>query len=162
LRAAGNHVIYFAGYKHPQDVFKVKEIEEASVLLSLGPKAVLVKGGHLAGEKVYDVLVSYTGSKVFESPRIDTRHTHGTGCTLASTIATGIAQGMDIHAAVVRARNYVFEAIHHVSTKGNQSTFLVPRETHAVPPHRSRRDSAGREQPFFSKILEIKNITIAK
>jgi hydroxymethylpyrimidine/phosphomethylpyrimidine kinase len=94
-------------------------IEAASMLLSLGPKAVLIKGGHLAREKVYDVLVSPTGSKVFESPRIDTRHTHGTGCTLASAIATGIAQGMDIHAAVVRARNYVFEAIRYAPGLGH-------------------------------------------
>jgi hydroxymethylpyrimidine/phosphomethylpyrimidine kinase len=93
-------------------------IEAASMLLILGPKAVLIKGGHLAGEKVYDVLVSYTGSKVFESPRIDTRHTHGTGCTLASAVATGIAQEMDIHAAVVRARNYVFEAIRYAPALG--------------------------------------------
>jgi hydroxymethylpyrimidine/phosphomethylpyrimidine kinase len=93
-------------------------IEAASMLLISGPKAVLIKGGHLAGEKVYDVLVSHTGSKVFESPRIDTRHTHGTGCTLASAIATGIAQGMDIHAAVVRARNYVFEAIRYAPGLG--------------------------------------------
>ena len=93
-------------------------IEAASILLSSGPRAVLIKGGHLAGEKVYDVLVSHIGSKVFESPRIDTRHTHGTGCTLASAIATGIAQGMDTHAAVVRARNYVFEAIRHAPGLG--------------------------------------------
>ena len=56
---------------------------------------------------------------MFESPRIDTRHTHGTGCTLASAIATGIAQGMDIHAAVVRARNYVFEAIRYAPGLGH-------------------------------------------
>ena len=86
-------------------------VEAASLLLASGLKAVLIKGGHLPGERIYDVLVSSEGPEVFESPRLYTRHTHGTGCTLASAIATGIAQGMEIRAAIERARRYVFEAI---------------------------------------------------
>jgi hydroxymethylpyrimidine/phosphomethylpyrimidine kinase len=81
-------------------------------LLALGPKAVLLKGGHLAGDRVVDVLAAADGtSERFESARIDTPHTHGTGCTLASAIATGIAQGLDLRAAVARARAYVIAAI---------------------------------------------------
>ena len=80
-------------------------------LLGLGCRAVLVKGGHLAGDTVSDVLVTATGVRVWESPRIDTRHTHGTGCTLASAIAAGLAQGLDIEHAVDRARAYVQRAI---------------------------------------------------
>jgi hydroxymethylpyrimidine/phosphomethylpyrimidine kinase len=80
-------------------------------LLALGCRAVLVKGGHLAGDVVPDVLVTRAGIRVWESPRIDTRHTHGTGCTLASAIATGLAQGLDVESAVDRARNYVQRAI---------------------------------------------------
>jgi len=80
-------------------------------LLALGCKAVLVKGGHLAGDTVSDVLVSRSGVRVWESPRIDTRHTHGTGCTLASAIAAGLAQGLDVQGAVDRARAYVQRAI---------------------------------------------------
>lgn len=83
----------------------------AEKLLGLGPRAVLLKGGHLAGETVRDVLASRAGVEVFESPRLDTPHTHGTGCTLASAIATGLAQGLDLRAAVVRARAYLYEAI---------------------------------------------------
>ncbi len=80
-------------------------------LLALGPKAVLMKGGHLPGPRVHDVLVTAGEARVFESPRIDTRHTHGTGCTLASAIAAGIAQSLALADAVARARAYVQAAI---------------------------------------------------
>jgi hydroxymethylpyrimidine/phosphomethylpyrimidine kinase len=80
-------------------------------LLRLGCRAVLVKGGHLPGEIVSDVLVTAAGGRVWESPRIASRHTHGTGCTLASAIAAGLAQGLDIESAVGRARDYVQRAI---------------------------------------------------
>jgi hydroxymethylpyrimidine/phosphomethylpyrimidine kinase len=83
----------------------------ARLLLSLGPRAVLVKGGHLEGETVTDLLMTNDGEEVFTSRRIDTVHTHGTGCTLASAIATGLAQRMTVPEAVTRARNYVDQAI---------------------------------------------------
>jgi hydroxymethylpyrimidine/phosphomethylpyrimidine kinase len=80
-------------------------------LLALGCRAVLVKGGHLSGEILSDVLVTAAGARVWESPRIATRHTHGTGCTLASAIAAGLTQGLEIESAVDRARVYVQRAI---------------------------------------------------
>jgi hydroxymethylpyrimidine/phosphomethylpyrimidine kinase len=80
-------------------------------LLKLGCRAALVKGGHLPGETVSDVLVTAGGVRVWESPRIATRHTHGTGCTLASAIAAGLAQGLGVECAVDRARDYVQRAI---------------------------------------------------
>lgn len=83
----------------------------AGDLLALGPRAVLVKGGHLPGETVRDVLASDDGVEVMESPRIETRNTHGTGCTLASAIATGLAQKLPLREAVVRARAYLLEAL---------------------------------------------------
>lgn len=84
----------------------------ASRLLLLGPAAVLLKGGHLPGERVVDVLVTADGMlQRFESPRIMTTSTHGTGCTLASAIATGIAEGLTLLDSVTRARHYVHEAI---------------------------------------------------
>ncbi len=70
-----------------------------------------MKGGHLAGATVYDVLAPAAGLRVWQSPRIDSRHTHGTGCTLASAIAAGLAQGLAVEAAVERAREYVRRAI---------------------------------------------------
>ena len=85
--------------------------ETATAMLGLGCRAVLLKGGHLAGDTVYDVLATASGLRVWESRRIDSRHTHGTGCTLASAIAAGLAQGMAIEPAVERARDYVQRAI---------------------------------------------------
>jgi hydroxymethylpyrimidine/phosphomethylpyrimidine kinase len=83
----------------------------ATALLTLGPKAVLLKGGHLEGNVVRDILVTERDLEFFDSPRVDTRHTHGTGCTLASAVAVGIAQGLTLRDAVVRARDYVRKAI---------------------------------------------------
>jgi hydroxymethylpyrimidine/phosphomethylpyrimidine kinase len=80
-------------------------------LLRLGCRSVLVKGGHLPGAIVSDVLVTKADVRVWESPRLLTRHTHGTGCTLASAIAAGLAQGLDVERAVERARVYVQRAI---------------------------------------------------
>jgi hydroxymethylpyrimidine/phosphomethylpyrimidine kinase len=80
-------------------------------LLKLGARAVLMKGGHVAGETVIDVLMTPDGETSFEGERLDTRHTHGTGCTLASACATGLAQGMGLTEAVARAWAYVHEAM---------------------------------------------------
>jgi hydroxymethylpyrimidine/phosphomethylpyrimidine kinase len=82
-------------------------------LLEQGAKAVLVKGGHVPGEVVVDLLVTPEGETVYEARRIETRHTHGTGCTLASACAAGLAQGMTLPDAVARARAYTLQAIHH-------------------------------------------------
>lgn len=83
----------------------------ADALLGLGAEAVLVKGGHLPGEIIYDVLATQETIQVFSSPRIDTRHTHGTGCTLASAITGLLAQGVELTVAVETARDFVHEAI---------------------------------------------------
>ena len=78
----------------------------------MGPQAVLLKGGHRDGSEVMDLLMERGNvTDIYRSPRIDTAHTHGTGCTLASAIATGIAQGLSLREAVARGRNYVQEAI---------------------------------------------------
>ena len=80
-------------------------------LLNAGAKAVLMKGGHLPGARVVDLLITADGETTFEGERIVTRHTHGTGCTLASACATGLAQGLPLTTAVARAWDYVHEAI---------------------------------------------------
>jgi hydroxymethylpyrimidine/phosphomethylpyrimidine kinase len=72
---------------------------------------VLLKGGHLASDTVVDLLASADGMEAFSAPRIPTRHTHGTGCTTASAVAAGLAQGLSLRDAVVRARAYVRMAI---------------------------------------------------
>lgn len=83
----------------------------AEILLGFGPKAVLLKGGHMDGPILRDLLLWRDGERIYEGPRIETAHTHGTGCTLASATASGIACGMALPDAVARARAYVLEAI---------------------------------------------------
>jgi hydroxymethylpyrimidine/phosphomethylpyrimidine kinase len=82
------------------------------MLSTLGPKYVLVKGGHMEGDAIVDLLFEERRLlETFSGPRLDTPNTHGTGCTTASAIATGLAQGLSVRDAVARARAYVFEAI---------------------------------------------------
>lgn len=84
----------------------------AEILVSkLGAKAALVKGGHIGGDQVRDVLLTSAGERIFDSARIATRATHGTGCTLASAIAAHIAHGAEIEQAVEHGREYLMEAI---------------------------------------------------
>jgi hydroxymethylpyrimidine/phosphomethylpyrimidine kinase len=105
----------------------VEDIETAAdlraageALYERGPDAVLVKGGHLADEEdAIDVLVDETGAYTFTAPRIDTEHTHGTGCTYASSIAANLAKGHDLHTAVDRAKRYVTGAIRHALPLGH-------------------------------------------
>ena len=89
-------------------------------LLEHGPDAVLVKGGHLSGaDDAVDVLVDGETGRRFQAPRIDTEHTHGTGCTYASAIAAHLAKGHDLGAAVDRAKRYVTGAIRHALPLGH-------------------------------------------
>jgi hydroxymethylpyrimidine/phosphomethylpyrimidine kinase len=83
----------------------------ADALLKAGAKAVMVKGGHVAGDTVRDLIVTADDGFILEAERIDTHHTHGTGCTLASAIAAGLAQGLALRPAIERAHAYVQEAI---------------------------------------------------
>jgi hydroxymethylpyrimidine/phosphomethylpyrimidine kinase len=83
----------------------------AETMLTLGVSAVLLKGGHLPGAEVVDMLATEHGIEEFTAPRIETRATHGTGCTLASGIAVGLAQGLGLHDAVARARSFVRAAM---------------------------------------------------
>lgn len=85
--------------------------QAADALLALGVPAVLLKGGHLSGDQVVDLLATADGVEEFAAPRIASRNTHGTGCTLASGIAASLAQGMTLRDAVVRTRDFVRAAI---------------------------------------------------
>jgi hydroxymethylpyrimidine/phosphomethylpyrimidine kinase len=82
----------------------------AEAVLALGPRWVLVKGGHLSGDAV-DLLTDGSTRHLLRSPRLDNRHTHGTGCTLASAIAARLALGDDVPAAVAAAKEYVTGAL---------------------------------------------------
>ena len=90
----------------------VLDMENAAQgLLSLGAKAVYLKGGHLKGDVARDVLADAAGVSVLEAPRIDTEDTHGTGCTLSSAIAAGLAQGKNLTEACDQAKAYLTRAI---------------------------------------------------
>ncbi|MFN2397540.1 MAG: bifunctional hydroxymethylpyrimidine kinase/phosphomethylpyrimidine kinase [Gemmatimonadaceae bacterium] len=80
-------------------------------LFSLGARGALVKGGHLAGDRVIDVFFDGTQVDLFERPKLDTRHTHGTGCTLSAAIAANLALGHDLRTAVTSSLDFVHAAI---------------------------------------------------
>ncbi|MFG3487494.1 bifunctional hydroxymethylpyrimidine kinase/phosphomethylpyrimidine kinase [Streptomyces sp. NPDC094447] len=84
----------------------------AEAVLSYGPDWVLIKGGHLpTGREAVDLLTDGSEEHWLRAPRHDNRHTHGTGCTLASAIASGLAKGLPVPAAVREAKDYVTGAI---------------------------------------------------
>lgn len=97
--------------------------QQATSLLSMGPQAVLVKGGHGDGDEATDLLVTSAGIELFSAKRIATQNTHGTGCTLASAIAAGLAKNLNLRDAVKEAKEYLHKALQHSNklTIGNGS-----------------------------------------
>jgi hydroxymethylpyrimidine/phosphomethylpyrimidine kinase len=83
----------------------------ARALHALGPRWVLVKGGHLPGDQAVDLLWDGEDAVELTAPRVTTPHTHGTGCTLASAIAAGLAVGLEVVTAVQEAKRYLSGAI---------------------------------------------------
>lgn len=102
--------------------FPIRDVEDqiraAEVLQNLGPRCVVVKGGHGTGDTVVDVVALEGEIRFLRYPRIPTRNTHGTGCTFASAIAAGLARGFSLWTAVSRARAYVQKAIEHALPLG--------------------------------------------
>src|SRR5579864_86289 len=84
--------------------------QAAQKLAAMGPKAVLVKGGHLAGDAI-DILFHDGRWQEFTAPRFETRHTHGTGCTYSAAITAALALGDDLCSAIGRAKGFITEAI---------------------------------------------------
>jgi hydroxymethylpyrimidine/phosphomethylpyrimidine kinase len=84
---------------------------QAEALRALGPRAVLIKGGHADSSDAVDILVDEEGELPLKAPRIETRNTHGTGCTLSSAIAAELAKGASLREAVTRAKAYVTAAL---------------------------------------------------
>ncbi len=103
----------------------VKHKEElADNLLKLGSKAVLLKGGHLTGKESNDLLIDQRGLKIWlKSPRIDSKNTHGTGCTLSAAITACLAQGLNLTESCQLAKKYLWLALKaaqdHSVGKGN-------------------------------------------
>ena len=85
--------------------------EQGKALLALGPAAVLMKGGHADGAVCHDYLITSNTIAIFEAPRIATDNTHGTGCSLSSAIAAGLAKSLPLDAAVGAAHRWLHGAI---------------------------------------------------
>jgi len=98
-----------------------QEIEAAARdILGLGPQAVIIKGGHLPDpERSTDYLLDHDGFTLVEGPRINTQNTRGSGCTFASAVAACLAHQLDLKEAVIRAKEYVTEAIRHSFALGH-------------------------------------------
>jgi hydroxymethylpyrimidine/phosphomethylpyrimidine kinase len=84
---------------------------QADRILALGPRAVLIKGGHAHGRESVDLLIDAAGCRRFASPRVVTDNTHGTGCTLSAAIAAGLAKGLALGDTVAQAKAYIGAAI---------------------------------------------------
>jgi len=96
------------------------DAKDAAVRIhALGPSAVVVKGGHGSGDELVDLLFDGREFHEFRTPRIDTRNTHGTGCTFASAIAARLALGDSLVDAVAAAQAYVAGAIRHALAIGH-------------------------------------------
>jgi hydroxymethylpyrimidine/phosphomethylpyrimidine kinase len=87
--------------------------KQANAILHLGAQAVLIKGGHGTSNEATDLLLTQTGEFLFSAVRIQTKNTHGTGCTLASAITAGLAKKMPLPEAVTLAKHYLHNAITH-------------------------------------------------
>lgn len=82
-------------------------------IIALGARAVLMKGGHTDGENATDLLITAAGVEAFSAPRLQTKNTHGTGCTLASAIAAGLAKQLSLSDSVKQAKEYLHQALVH-------------------------------------------------
>ena len=119
----------------------------AERLAALGAKAVLMKGGHLDGDVVVDLLFQDGRFHRFEDRRIASRHTHGTGCTLASATAAGLAQKMSLVDAFTRARRYVRRAIETAPGYGRGHGPLNHAVTVEDDPRHPERSEGSHRRP---------------
>lgn len=100
---------YFAKYSGSKDAIN----NARYILEKYGARNLLIKGGHICSEKCIDSLISAQSEEIiqFESIRLDTPNDHGTGCTLSSAIASGVAKGLDLPQAITEAKDYLFNAL---------------------------------------------------
>ena len=113
-------------------------VEAGQQLLAMGAEAALVKGGHLPGDGVRDVLVTGSGVETFDRPRVETAATHGSGCTLSAAVAARLARGKSLHEAVEASAAFVSRAIRYLLDVGEGPGAVH----HAV----ELRDRAAREE----------------
>ncbi|MDA9973568.1 bifunctional hydroxymethylpyrimidine kinase/phosphomethylpyrimidine kinase [Alphaproteobacteria bacterium] len=98
----------------------ISDMEKAGkIILALGASHVILKGGHLEAEEITDILINHNGSYAINAIKTITKHTHGTGCTMASALSAGIAQSFEIKDAFKMAHSYVNKAIATAPKFGN-------------------------------------------
>ena len=119
-------------------------ITAGEALLKMGAYAALVKGGHIEGKNIVDILATHEGTHMMSAPRIHSRHTHGTGCTLASAVAALTARGMPVEQAVQEAREFVFEAIKNAPKLGKGNGPL----NHGLDMGEEETPRQDKENPF--------------
>ncbi len=114
--------IYEAQVLSNMEIVTLKDVEIAgNILLEKGGSAVLIKGGHLLSEKATDTLIRPNYTEYFPGKWIETKNTHGTGCTYSAAIATHLAKGMTLIDAVATSKEYISEAISNGLELGNGS-----------------------------------------
>ncbi|HJL14824.1 MAG TPA: bifunctional hydroxymethylpyrimidine kinase/phosphomethylpyrimidine kinase [Sandaracinaceae bacterium LLY-WYZ-13_1] len=116
---------------------RASAVEAARALAQLGPRAVLVKGGHVPGDEAVDVLLVDDEVHPLSAPRVDTKHTHGTGCTYAAAITARLALGETLVEAVSEAKGWLTEALRHPPRVGGgigPVDHFTPITRHSVPP----------------------------
>ncbi len=135
------------------EIVDVDDLGKAGAkLLEMGAYAALMKGGHLKGSVVVDVLVSEDENAMMTAPRIHSKHTHGTGCTLASAIAANMALGVPLDEAVNIAREFVFEAIRSAPKLGSGHG---PLNHGLIYPDEPEVDTGGDNTNPFSVLKEM-------
>lgn len=134
-------------------------------LIQMGAFAAVMKGGHLTGKTIIDLLVTEQGMSMMMGPRIHSRHTHGTGCTLASAIAAGLARGgnlaQGLEQSVQEARDYVFEAISSAPKLGSGGKGTHGPLNHGLVPIGADEQDAetspsGKPNPFAAALKDLK------
>lgn len=111
--------------------------DQGQALIGLGAPAVLMKGGHGDGPEAIDLLVTEDRVMRLAAPRVDTKNTHGTGCTLSSAIAAGIARGLSLDDAARRAKSYLTEALKSADALAIGSGHGPVHHFHGLWPHQS-------------------------
>lgn len=99
--------------KEPMAINLAQMQAQGEKIIALGARAVLMKGGHSSDKDATDLLITTEGVEAFSTPRLHTKNTHGTGCTLASAIAAELAKNISLNEAVKQAKNYLYNALLH-------------------------------------------------
>lgn len=150
-----HEALVLLGFSHSDFPCDQKALQElAQKLLVLGSRNVLLKGGHLSSEDSTDILCSDTQQILFNSSRIASKNTHGSGCTLSSALASYLAQGKPLYDAVQLAKNYVWQAI---NASSELAVGCGPGPLHHF--YNNRVEEIHTVNTCFTKSLSVDSVT---